>query len=194
MAAHGHHRRVRPGRPSAPERARHWLAGRLHRHGDGGSTLIEVLIGFSLFSVVILATGSGTMFATVAASVAQQRSVASTLVSGTMAQATALPFADLTAGLNPSTDTLSNDSNIQVSGSTYTLKSTGATLATTNTKTSESPLVPHISTTTLGVPYTVGTYPIANANGTVTVVVIVSWKSALGGTNKIVGESMVAAP
>jgi Tfp pilus assembly protein PilV len=156
--------------------------------------LLEVLIAFSFFAVVILAAGSGMMMATVAASSAHQRAVAYTLVSADIANATALSFSDLSAGLNPSADTLSSDPNIQVSGSTYTLKLTGATLSTSNTKTSDSPLVPHISTSTIGTQYTVATYPSLNANGTVTVVVIVSWKSTLGGTSQIVGETQVAAP
>ena len=56
------------------------------------------------------------MFTTVAASLAQQRSVAYSLVSADIANVTALPFADLTAGLNPSVDSLANDPNIHVGG------------------------------------------------------------------------------
>ena len=151
-------------------------------------------MGFSLFSVVVMATGSGTIFATAAASAAQQRSVASTLVSSDLAAVGGLPFTDLTTGLNPAVDTLSSDPNIQTVGSTYVLKTTGATLATTNPNTSESPLVPHITTTTVGIPYKVATYPQVASSGTVTVVAIVSWKSALGGTGRLVGELQVAAP
>ena len=111
-----------------------------------------------------------------------------------MANVTSLPFADLTAGLNPSVDTLSSDPNIHTSGSTYTLTLTGATLATTNTNTSESPLVPHTTTTTVGIPYKVATYPEVISNGVVTVVVVVTWTSALGGSAQVVGETEVAAP
>jgi predicted lipoprotein len=156
--------------------------------------LLEVLIGFTLFAVVVLATGTGTMFTTVAASAAQQRSVAYSLVSADIANVTALPFADLTAGLNHTTDSLGSDPNIQTVGATYVLRLTGATLATSNANTSESPLVPHISTTTLGATYKVATYPQAISSGTVTVVVIVTWHSALGGTGQVVGQTQVAAP
>ena len=156
--------------------------------------MLDVLMASSLFAVVILAAGSGTMVSTVAASIAQQRSVAYTLVSADVANVTSLPFADLTSGLNPSVDTLSNDPNIHVSGSTYTLTLTGATLATTNANSSESPLVPHITTTTVGIPYKVATYPEAISNGVVTVIVIVTWRSALGGTGQVVGETEIAAP
>ena len=98
-------------------------------------------------------------------------------------------------GLNPSVDSLSTDPNIQTSGSTYTLKLTGATLATTNSNSSENPLVPHITTITASnISYKVGTYPETSSNGVVTVVVIVSWTSALGGKTQVVGESEVAAP
>ena len=88
--------------------------------------LLEVLIGFTLFAVVVLATGTGTMFTTVAASAAQQRSVAYSLVSADIANVTALPFADLTAGLNHTTDSLGSDPNIQTVGATYVLRLTGA--------------------------------------------------------------------
>ena len=156
---------------------------------------MEVLIAFSVFAVVILAAGSGLVFSTAAASSAQQRSVAFTLVSADVANATSLPFADLTAGLNPTADALSTDPNIQTSGSTYTLKLTGATLATTNSNSSESPLVPHITTITASnVAYKVATYPQTSSSGVVTVVVIVSWTSALGGKTQVVGEAQVAAP
>jgi Tfp pilus assembly protein PilV len=164
------------------------------RDGDEGSVLIEVLIAFSLFAVVILATGSGMMMATVASSAAHERAVAYTLVSADIANVTSLPFADLSAGLNATTDALSTDPNIQVSGSTYTLKSTGATLLTSNTKTSDSPLVPHISTSTIGIPYKVATYPSSSSSGVVTVVVIVSWTSTLGGTSQVVGETQISSP
>src|SRR5580704_17986772 len=90
--------------------------GHSHLLGDGGSMLLEVLIGFSLFAVVVLATGSGTLFTTVAASAAQQRSVAYTLVSADIANLTALPFADVTAGLNRTVDSLAADPNIQAVG------------------------------------------------------------------------------
>ena len=164
-------------------------------HNVDGSILLEVLIAFSLFAVVILAAGSGLLFSTAAASSAQQRAVAFTLVSADIANATSLPFADLTAGLNPSVDSLSTDTNVQTSGSTYTLKLTGATLATTNTNSSESPLVPHITTITASnISYKVATYPEMISSGVVTVVVIVSWTSALGGKAQVVGESQVAAP
>ena len=161
---------------------------------DQGSVLLEVLIAFSLLAVVIMAADSGTMFSTAAASVAQQRSVASTLVSADVANASSIPFNDLSNGLNPNAETLSNDSNIQVVGSTYTLKLTGATLASSNTNTSETPLVPHISISTIrGVAYKVSTYP-SSSSGIVTLVVIVTWTSALGGTAKLVGETQMAAP
>ncbi|HEY5023889.1 MAG TPA: hypothetical protein VII76_02850 [Acidimicrobiales bacterium] len=156
--------------------------------------LLEVLIAFSLFAVVILATGTGTFFTTAAASSAQQRSVAYALVSADIANLTALPFADLTAGLNPTVDSLAGDPNIQTVGATYLLRLTGATLATTNANTSESPLVPHITTTTNGIAYKVATYPQLISSGTVTVVVVVTWHSALGGTGQVVGQTQLAAP
>ena len=166
---------------------------------DGASTeegfvLLEVLIAFSILVLVILATSTEAIVSTVAASAAQQRSVAATLISADVASAEALPFSDLTAGLNPTADALAADPAIQTSGSNYVLKLTGATLATSNTNSSESPLVPHISTTKVGIPYRVATYPVASATGLVTLVVIVSWTSALGGTTQLVGETQIASP
>jgi hypothetical protein len=164
--------------------------------GEDGSTLIEIVVGFALLAVVVLATASGIMAATAAAATAQQREVAATLISGDIAKIEALPFADVTAGLNPSSDSLSSDANIQVSGSTYTLKLTGATLATTNTKTSDAPLVPHISTSTVDtLNYQVATYPEQSSSGAITVVVIVSWTSSIDATKaQMVGETVVATP
>jgi hypothetical protein len=176
----------------SPER-RNWSP--FHRGPDEeGFALLEVLIAFSVFFAVIMATSTGAIAAAQTASAAQQRSVASTLISADVANVTDLPFSDLTAGLNPTAESLSNDPNIQASGSTYVLKLTGATLATANAKSSDSPLVPHISTTTIGIPYRVATYPQVISNGIVTLVVIVSWTSALGGTAKLVGETEIAAP
>jgi Tfp pilus assembly protein PilV len=179
-----------------PGRRKAWLRRRpcLRPQDDDGFALLECLIGFSLFAVVILATGSGAMISTVSASSAQERSVAATLISADVASATALPFSALTLGLNPSADTLANDPNISKVGANYILTLTGATLAATNTSTSQSPLVPHISTTTIGIPYTVATYPETASNGTVTLVVIVTWKSALGGNSVVMGSTEVAAP
>ena len=156
--------------------------------------LLEVVVGFTLFMAVVLATGSGTMFATASASAAKQRSVAATLVAADAATVNALPFADLTAGLNPVADNLATDPNIQVVGSSYVLRLTGATIAAANTNTSEGPLVPHVSTTTIGTRFSVATYPLVASSGTVTVVVVASWPSALGGTGSVVGEVQVAAP
>ncbi|HEY7948961.1 MAG TPA: hypothetical protein VID75_14865 [Acidimicrobiales bacterium] len=190
-------RHVRPAAPGGSRRRGEAPTGGGHGRGpsrDEGSTLLEVLVGFSLFCVVVMATSSGSIVSTAAASAAQQRAVAYTLVSGTMANATALPFSDLTAGLNSTVDSLSSDPNIQTVGSTYVLRLTGATLASTNAKSSDGPLVPHISTTTVGIPYKVATYPQVMSNSTVTLVVVVTWRTALRGTGQVVGEATVAAP
>ena len=155
-------------------------------------------MAFTLFTLLILAAGSGATTATRAASDAQQRSAAFALVSADIGNVTALPFADLTNGLNPSADSLSADPNVQYvsSNSTYLLKMTGKTLATSNTNGAESPLVPHISTTTTaGIAYKVSTYPSVSSAGLVDVVVVVTWTSALARqTAQVVGEAQVAAP
>jgi hypothetical protein len=156
--------------------------------------LLEVVIGFSLFCVVILAASSGSVASMASASVAHERFIASTLVSQDIATATTLPFADLEAGLNPTVESLTSDPNIQLVGSSYVLKLTGGSLATSNTNTSEAPLVPHISTVTVGIPYKVATYPVATSTDLVTLCVVVSWTSAASQTSQVVGEIQIAAP
>ena len=183
--------------------------------GEGGYSIIEVLVGITLLAVVLLAADRGAMGTLSAATVAKEHSVATGLVTSAMAQAVALPFADLdNGGLNPTGDTtFSTDPNIVASGTTncaatpptsgYVLKLNGSVIpnATSsipvcNPNTSESPLVPHVSVVKEGITYTVRTYPTTDtaAPGLVTVVVVVTWKGPGGGIQKLVGEDGIAAP
>jgi len=164
--------------------------------GDEGFSIIEALVAVTLLTVALLAVERGSIAAISAASVAKEHSVASSLVSGDIAQLVALPFTDVQAGLNPTVDSLTSDPNITKSGSNYIFTLTGATIATTNAKTSEAPLVPHIATVTVGIPFTVSTYPTTSSAtpGLVTVTVIVTWKLPTGGTSRVVGQTQIAAP
>lgn len=167
------------------------------RGGEDGFGLLEVVVALALFAVVLLAADSGSVVSTTAAEAAKQRSVAASLITDDIASVDALKFGDVLTGLNPSVDTLTKDHNITVSGSTYTFTPTGATLLTTNSNTSEAPIVPHLSSVPVGgTNYEVATYPCAvsgNAN-LVNVVVIVTWTSNDGLTGKLTGEALVAAP
>jgi prepilin-type N-terminal cleavage/methylation domain-containing protein len=178
-----------------------------------GFTLIEVIVALAVLAIVLLAADRGAVESLSATAVAQEHSVASGLVTSTMAQAVALPFSDLKSGLNPSVDSLSSDSNVLASGTTncsaspatsgYVLELNGSitpsstsTIPVCNTNTSEAPLVPHVSTVKEGITYTVHTYPTmsTSAPGLVTVVVVVTWKSPTGGIQRVVGEDAIAAP
>lgn len=183
--------------------SRSWLAGLCHlrkrfrvTHGDDGFSIIEALVAVSLLTISLLAVERASIAAISASSVAKENSVASSLVSADIAQLVALPFADVDAGLNPTVDSLTTDPYITKSGSTYTFTLTGATLATSNSNTSEIPLVPHINAVTAGIVFSVATYPTvsAAAPGLVTVTVVVSWKPPTGGKDRVYGEIQIAAP
>ena len=97
----------------------------------------------------------------------------------------------------------STDPNIVKSGSNYLLELNGSvvptatsTIPVSNTNSSETPIVPHVSTVNEGITYTVYTYPTTDtaAPGLVTVVVVVTWKAPNGGAQRVVGEDGIAAP
>jgi len=134
-----------------------------------------------------------------AASLGREHAVATSLVSGDIAQVVALPFVDVRAGLNPTAESLPADTNItNCVGTSCVLTLSGVTIGTiptTNTNTSDAPLVPHRSTVTIGIPYTVSTYPTTSTTPKLmTVTVVVTWKSPTGGTAKVVGQTQIAAP
>jgi len=189
---------MRPGGARAfwTHASRHFRNRCQDSRGDDGFSIIEAVIATALLSIALITVERGAIVAMSAASVAKEHSVATSLVSGDIAQLVALPFTDLQAGLNPSVDSLTSDPNITQSGSTYTFKLNGATIPTTNTNTSEAPLVPHITTVTVGIPFSVATYPTVSASrpGLVTVTVIVKWKAPTGGTDQVVGQTQIAAP
>lgn len=163
---------------------------------DAGFGLIEVLVAVFLLTIVVLIVLRGTITAMSASVLAKEHSVATSLITGAVAEVTALPFADLQAGLNPVADNLLADPTISQSGSTYTFVPTGATIPTSNTNTSETPLVPHVETTTVGIPYNVAVYPTTTSAspGLVTVNVLVTWTAPTGGLQTASGQAQIAAP
>ena len=165
------------------------------RSDEAGFTLVEVLVAITLLAILLVGLAGEGIDALSTSSYANQRSVAAGLISGAMAQVTALPFADLQAGLNPA-DSLAGDPNVTQSGNGYIFAPSGATLATSGTSTSEPPLVPHVTTVTVGIPYHVAVYPTVSASspGLVTVTVIVTWSSSTVGSSSESGVTQVAAP
>jgi type II secretory pathway pseudopilin PulG len=182
--------------------------------GEAGYSIVEVLVGITLLAIVLLAADRGAIGTLSAAALGREHSVATGLVTAAMAEAVALPFADVENGLDPTADSsFSTDHNIVASGVTncdatpptsgYVLKLNGVVTPTAtssvpvcNVKTSEAPFVPHVSSVNEGITYTLYTYPTTDtaSPGIVTVVVVVTWKAPNGSIQKVVGEDAIAAP
>lgn len=164
--------------------------------------MVEVLAAIALLTIVVLAAERGAIFVLQSASFAREHSEATSLVTQTVAQADGLGFNNLWTGLDPSTDTLSQDPHVTTSGTTYILKLDNATIGTCATTNPGSPLGPHITTVVDAISYQVAVYPIPSgscaslppANATVTLVVIVNWKSAVGGQGQVVADTVISAP
>jgi len=193
-------KRVHTGAGSARRARRLRCLERFRLGDDAGFGLIEVLVALTVLTVVLLTVERGTIATLSAESLAKEHSVASTLVSAKIAEAESLSFPALKAGLNPSVDPLNQDPNISSvttpSGTSYVFIPTGATLATSGTATSEPPIIPHISTVNIGIPYEVAVYPTISSTdpGVVTITVIVTWRSPLGTTASTTGQAEVSSP
>lgn len=199
---------ARTAGPGHEERVSRWRRVRqavLARRGeDGGFGVIEVVMAFSILTLVLIGTEVGAVDAMNTARAVQQHSVAASLIAAAASEAEALPFSTLQAGLDPTADPLTGDPNVSSitsSGTTtYHLTLSGGIIAACGTTSPAAPLVPHIAAVTVGVTYHVAAYPtVASATcGTnpalVTLVVVVTWPSATGGTGRLVGVTEVAAP
>lgn len=178
--------------------------------GDGGFSLIEVLVAMTLLSVVLLGAERAVTDTMEASLLAKEHSIATGLVTQAMAEAVALPFQDLEEGLNQNADCpalgggncLSHDPYLSYDGTAYQLTlngvvqpSAGSTVPVSNTKASEAPIVPEVTTVSQGVTYTVSAYPTVNSDQPklVTVVVIVTWRSPSGNA-RVVGEDAIGQP
>jgi hypothetical protein len=166
--------------------------------------LIEVTLAVAILSAVLLGTEVGAVAAMNSAMAARQHSVAASLIAAAASEAEALPFSTLQAGLDPSADQLSNDPNITSTTTdgttTYQLALNGAVIAACGTTSPAAPLVPHVTSVTVGVTFHVAVYPTVptatcgSNPQLVTLVVVVTWPSPSGGTEKLVGETEVTAP
>lgn len=177
---------------------------------DSGFSLIEVLVALVLLAIVLLGAERAVTDSMEATVLAKEHSVANGLITQAMAEAVAIPFQDLEEGLNPNAtcpalgggNCLASDPYLVQSGSSYQLKINGSyvpsssyTVPTSNSNSSESPIVPEVSTVTEGIPYTVYVYPTVTSSSAslVTVVAVVSWHSPHGIT-KVIGEDSVSRP
>src|SRR5450759_4326013 len=93
-----HNRPVEKGGSASP---RH-LPVTVRRLEETGFTLIEVLLAFTILSILFFAVERAAIGGVTASSVAAQRATATSLATQAIAEAQALPFADLQMGLNSS--------------------------------------------------------------------------------------------
>lgn len=167
----------------------------------------------TILTLVLLGVEWAAIGAMSGAALAREHSDAASLVTQTIAEAEALPFSELQAGLDPSSggdSSFTTDSNIvsvptTTCSSGYQLALNSSCLEATNTSACqgvtdpppcETPIVPHIVTETLqGVSFSVATYPtVASTAGVVNVVVEVKWHSPTGNEAHVTGAVGVVAP
>ncbi|MHB1712578.1 MAG: type IV pilus modification PilV family protein [Acidimicrobiales bacterium] len=160
---------------------------------DAGFSLIEVLVAFTVLAVVFVAVEGGAIGTVTASVTAAQRATATSLAAQAIAEAQALPFACLQAGLDTNLQTAEASwPEIVPSGSNYVLQLPGAggpTSAGTILNNppnsacnpSRPPLVPFSSVQRPGggVSYNVAVFPTIDAanSNLVTVTAIVSWSA-----------------
>ncbi|MBV9412134.1 MAG: hypothetical protein JO148_11100 [Acidimicrobiia bacterium] len=125
-----------------------------------------------------------------------------------MEQARALPYSMIQLGLDDHDVTTSSDSNISISGSTYTYTPTGETILHGNQNGNAScpgatvcqaPLIPHKSTTSLNsTTYTISTYVtnFSGSTGAYRITVVVSWSPSQvsGVSNQVSSQSVIYSP
>jgi prepilin-type N-terminal cleavage/methylation domain-containing protein len=160
-----------------------------HR-GETGFTLIEVVIAFTILGVLFLAIEWAAIGGSTASVTAAQRATATSLAAQAIAQAQALPFADLKLGLNSSQLSAvlacSSWPEVTSSGVIYYLQLPGTprvTILTANTATAgEAPLVPLScppSQQVGGVTYNIAVFPspVTGNAALVTLTAIVTWSA-----------------
>jgi len=148
---------------------------------ESGFSILEVVVAFTILVVAIFAIEYGVAQTTKAGVDATQMSTETGLANQAIVQAEALPFADLQLGASPTNDTkwvlnhaglaLLEWPQVTYSGGTYTLTLNptapvvvGTVLATNTATTGEAPVVPFVSSHTMGnVKYKVAVFTTAVA-------------------------------
>jgi len=134
-----------------------------HRE-ETGFSLIEVVVAVTVLTLVFFAVEWASAQTTTASVAATQQAAESSLASQAIAEARALPFADLQAGanaanlaaaLNGSHTAMVDWPQVSYSAGSYTLTLPGltppvGTILATNTAAAEAPLVPFSSTESMG--------------------------------------------
>jgi prepilin-type N-terminal cleavage/methylation domain-containing protein len=192
-----HNRSVEKGGSASP---RH-LPVTVRRLEETGFTLIEVLLAFTILSILFFAVERAAIGGVTASSVAAQRATATSVATQAIAEAQALPFADLQMGLNSSQLQAALGSWPEVApsgGGNYTLQLSGVSplpiLVANSAVGGQQPLVPFSSVVQLGgVSYAVGVFPTGTGSppSLVTVTAIVSWVGAPNHTLTTAVEQVV---
>jgi type II secretory pathway pseudopilin PulG len=181
---------------------------RAHSSSEEGFTIVEVLVAMMVITIVMTSLMYVMATSLKQVSFAKQREVASSLVDKTMEQARALPYSMIQTGLDDNDVTTSHDSNITISGSTYTYTPTGETIVhgsqngnqtCPSASVCQAPLIPHQSTTTLnGSTYTISTYltTFTGSAGAYRITVVVSWtRSQVSGVStQVSSQSVIYSP
>jgi hypothetical protein len=163
--------------------------------------LIEVLLAFTILGILFFAVERAAIGGVTASSVAAQRATATSLATQAIAEAQALPFADLQMGLNSSQLQAAMGSWPEVApsgGGNYTLQLSGVSplpiLVANSAVGGQQPLVPFSSVVQLGgISYAVGVFPTGTGSppSLVTVTAIVSWVGAPNRTLTTAVEQVV---
>ncbi len=177
------------------------LLPRRRAEDDAGFTMIELVVAITVLTGILVAVADSALVSMRAVALGRQRTSANSLATQALEEVRALPYATLAKGLDD-TDLAATplDASITRVGSVYSFK--GETLPHGNivaSGTTEPPLVPHRSNTTMsGVTYTVATYPtlVAASPGVVRVTVVVSWSAngTPGAVHSVTDSTLVASP
>ncbi|TMK89274.1 MAG: type II secretion system protein [Actinobacteria bacterium] len=186
------------------------VLSRLRARSDSeeGFTIVEMMVALMVISIVMTSLAYVMAVSLKQVSFAKQREVANSLVDKTMEQARALPYSMIQTGLDDHDVTTSGDSNITISGSTYTYVPTGETVVhgsqngnqtCPSATVCQAPIVPHQSTTTLnGSSYKISTYltNFSGSAGAYRVTVAVSWTTSqvTGVSNQVSSQSVMYSP
>ena len=200
-------RHNRPAEKADLSSPRH-LPVAVRRPEETGFTLIEVLLAFTIIGVLFFAVEWAAIGSVAASSVAAQRATATSLATQAIAEAQALPFADLQSGLNScqlyaamgSWQPEVAKSGTDCTNYTYTLQLSGLSLpilVAYGAPSGQQPLVPFSSTVQLGgISYAIGVFPTGTGSppSLVTVTAIVSWVGAPNHTHTTaVAQAVVGA-